>query len=114
MSWARGGPSSSAKAADDAAQSNLEAQNEQHLNELHAKLQSLRGVTTDIYSDSRSQNSLLDGTSNSFDSFRTSLTATSTRFARNVQGNHGQARLQLGIVLGFVGLFFVYKFFHRA
>ncbi|KAM0746162.1 hypothetical protein T439DRAFT_360491 [Meredithblackwellia eburnea MCA 4105] len=106
MSWARGGKSS---AADDAQQSNLESQNDQHLNELHSKLQALRGVTTDIYRDSQGQNALLDGTSSAFDSFKTSLSSTSSRFARSVQSGHGQARLQLGIVLAFVALFLLYK-----
>ncbi|KAL8292452.1 hypothetical protein RQP46_001064 [Phenoliferia psychrophenolica] len=124
--WPRG--KSSASAADDSQASNLEAQNDEHLNELHSKLKALRGpeltrtharaaalaarqVTTDIYRDSQGQNTLLDGTSGTFDSFKTSLSSTSTRFSRNVVSGTGQARLQLGIVMGFVGLFVLYKLF---
>ncbi|ORY88191.1 hypothetical protein BCR35DRAFT_301707 [Leucosporidium creatinivorum] len=108
MSWARG---NSKTAASDAQESELEAQNDSHLNELHSKLQALRGVTTDIYRDSQGQNSLLDNTSNSFDQFKTSLSNTSTRFARSVQSGKGNARTQLGIVGGVVLLFFLYKLF---
>lgn len=49
--------------------------------------------------------------SNTFDSFKTSLGNTSTRFARSVASGKGNARLQLGIVLGFVFLFLVFKVF---
>ncbi|GAA5995538.1 uncharacterized protein JCM10292_005238 [Rhodotorula paludigena] len=93
----------------ESSEQDLEAQNDQHLNELHSKIAALRGVTTDIYQDSRNQNSLLDTTSGAFDSFKTSLSNTSTRFARSVQSGKGGARIQLGIVLGFVFLFLLYK-----
>ena len=49
--------------------------------------------------------------SNTFDSFKTSLGNTSTRFARSVASGKGNARLQLGIVLAFVFLFLVFKVF---
>ncbi|BGP51043.1 hypothetical protein JCM10450v2_006969 [Rhodotorula kratochvilovae] len=101
--WGRG------KTTQDSAEADLEAQNDQHLNDLHSKISALRGVTTDIYQDSRAQNTLLDGTSNAFDSFKTSLSNTSTRFVRSVQSGKGGARIQLGIVAGFVLLFLLYK-----
>lgn len=47
--------------------------------------------------------------SNAFDSFKTSLGNTSTRFARSVQSGKGGARIQLGIVAAFVLLFLLYK-----
>lgn len=47
--------------------------------------------------------------SGTFDKFSTSLKNTSARFARNVQSNQGNARLQLGIVAFFVMVFLVYK-----
>ena len=47
--------------------------------------------------------------SNTFDSFKTSLSNTSTRFARSVASGKGNARLQLGIVLSFVFLFLLFK-----
>ncbi|GAA5912069.1 Sft1p [Sporobolomyces salmoneus] len=93
----------------ESSEQDLESQNDQHLDQLHSKIAALRGVTTDIYNDSRTQNSLLDSTGNSFDSFKNSLSNTSTRFARSVQSGKGNGRIQLGIVLGFVGLFLLWK-----
>ncbi|KAM0786943.1 hypothetical protein ACM66B_002364 [Microbotryomycetes sp. NB124-2] len=115
-SWSRGGggassSSSAAHKASDAQQSQLEAQNDEHLNELHSKLQALRGVTTDIYRDSQNQNTLLDGTSQTFDQFKTQLSNTSTRFVRSVQSGKGNGRIQLGIIVGAVCLFLLYKLF---
>ena len=48
---------------------------------------------------------------NSFDSFKTSLGNTTTRFARSVQSGKGGARIQLGIVGGFVMIFVLWKLF---
>ncbi|GAA5921143.1 hypothetical protein JCM3775_004108 [Rhodotorula graminis] len=101
--WGRG------KTTQQSSEVDLESQNDQHLNDLHSKISALRGVTSDIYQDSRAQNSLLDGTSNAFDSFKTSLSNTSSRFARSVQTGSGAGRIQLGIVAGFVALFLLYK-----
>ncbi|BGP27092.1 hypothetical protein JCM10295v2_006054 [Rhodotorula toruloides] len=102
-SWGRG-------KTQESSDVDLEAQNDQHLNDLHSKISQLRNVTTDIYQDSRGQNSLLDSTSNTFDSFKSSLANTSTRFARSVQSGKGPGRIQLGIVVAFVLMFFLYKF----
>ncbi|KAK4052835.1 hypothetical protein OIV83_002122 [Microbotryomycetes sp. JL201] len=112
-SWSRGGVGSSSAAhkASDAQQSELEAQNDEHLNQLHSKLQALRGVTTDIYRDSQNQNSLLDGTSQTFDQFKTQLSNTSTRFVRSVQSGKGNGRIQLGIIIAAVCLFLLFKMF---
>ncbi|GAA5907277.1 hypothetical protein JCM5296_000325 [Sporobolomyces johnsonii] len=104
MSWSRG-------KTQESSEQDLEAQNDHHLDELHSKIAALRGVTNDIYQDSRGQNTLLDSTSNTFDSFKTSLSNTSTRFARSVQSGKGGARIQLGIVGAFVLLFVLYKLF---
>ncbi|GAA5883073.1 hypothetical protein JCM16303_006076 [Sporobolomyces ruberrimus] len=93
----------------ESSEQDLESQNDQHLDQLHSKIAALRGVTSDIYNDSRGQNTLLDSTGNSFDSFKTSLSNTSTRFARSVQSGKGGARIQLGIVAGFVMLFVLWK-----
>ncbi|GAA5989983.1 hypothetical protein JCM5350_002356 [Sporobolomyces pararoseus] len=98
----------------ESSERDLESQNDQHLDQLHSKIAALRGVTTDIYNDSRGQNSLLDSTGNSFDSFKTSLTNTSTRFARSVQSGKGNARIQLGIIGGFVMLFVLWKLFRSG
>lgn len=134
--WPSNRGSSAAQAREDSLESGLEQQNDSHLNELHSKLQALRGVTTDIYRDSLSQNTLLDTTvsvfplnprlaqfgtdaratlqGNSFDGFKTSLGNTSNRFVRSVQNNTGQARLQLSIVGGIIALFVLYKLFHST
>ncbi|KAF8148001.1 Bet1-like protein [Crassisporium funariophilum] len=56
-----------------------ESQNDQRLDELHAKIRTLRGVTTDIHSDVESQNLMLDETGDRFSSFGATLTATSRR-----------------------------------
>merc|ERR1711939_281947 len=100
-SWGRGG------GADQ--ESNLEAQNDEHLDALHTKLRTLRGVTTDIYNDSMGQNRLLDSTSNVFDSFKTQLANTTGRFTRSVQTGQGGGRMTLYIVGAFVALFLLYK-----
>ncbi|GAA6064580.1 hypothetical protein JCM10212_006464 [Sporobolomyces blumeae] len=105
--WARG-------KTQESSEQDLEAQNDQHLDQLHSKIAALRGVTTDIYNDSRGQNTLLDSTGSSFDSFKTSLSNTSTRFARSVQSGKGGARIQLGIVAAFVLLFVLYKLSSRS
>ncbi|KIL64997.1 hypothetical protein M378DRAFT_162559 [Amanita muscaria Koide BX008] len=56
-----------------------EAQNDQHLDELHTKIRTLRGVTSDIHDDVERQNFLLDETSDGFSSFATTLQQTSRR-----------------------------------
>lgn len=61
-SWPSNRGNSAAQAREDSLESGLEQQNDSHLSELHSKLQALRGVTTDIYRDSLSQNTLLDTT----------------------------------------------------
>ncbi|KAH8117654.1 hypothetical protein DFH11DRAFT_1687602 [Phellopilus nigrolimitatus] len=40
----------------------IETQNDQHLDALHAKIRTLRGVTTDIYQDVERQHLTLDET----------------------------------------------------
>ncbi|KDE06513.1 hypothetical protein MVLG_03164 [Microbotryum lychnidis-dioicae p1A1 Lamole] len=97
-------------AASDAQETDLEAQNDSHLHELHSKISAIRGVTNDIYRDSQQQNTLLDSTNNSFDQFKVSLSNTTGRFARSVQSGKGNGRIQLGIICGFVMLFMVWKF----
>ncbi|KAI0074497.1 Bet1-like protein [Panus rudis PR-1116 ss-1] len=62
-----------------------ELQNDERLEDLHSKLRTLRGVTTDIYEDVESQNSTLDHTRDTFSSFGSSL-ADSSRRAANAFG----------------------------
>lgn len=56
-----------------------EAQNDSRLDELHSKLRTLRGVTTDIYEDVERQNFSLDETRNTFQSFGDSLAQSARR-----------------------------------
>jgi len=56
-----------------------ESQNDQRLDELHSKIRTLRGITTDIHSDVESQNLMLDETGDRFASFGTTLAQTSRR-----------------------------------
>ncbi|KAL7342152.1 hypothetical protein BJY59DRAFT_586132 [Rhodotorula toruloides] len=156
-SWGRG-------KTQESSDVDLEAQNDQHLNDLHSKISQLRSVsvlTTSTrfqsakrarradsrrrrhrlatlaghdrhlpgfagaelvvgqYSEPKSvpvkpgrrvDPTLSSSQSNTFDSFKTSLSNTSTRFARSVQSGKGPGRIQLGIVVAFVLLFFLYKF----
>lgn len=45
---------------DRIAEDTYESQNDQRLDELHAKIRTIRGVTTDIHNDVEAQNLLLD------------------------------------------------------
>ncbi|PPQ78455.1 hypothetical protein CVT25_011850 [Psilocybe cyanescens] len=56
-----------------------ESQNDQRLDELHSKIRTLRGITTDIHGDVESQNLMLDETGDRFSSFGASLMQTSKR-----------------------------------
>ncbi|KAJ7054176.1 hypothetical protein C8F01DRAFT_1164213 [Mycena amicta] len=56
-----------------------ESQNDQRLDELHSKLRTLRGITTDIHDDVERQNLMLDDTGNRFNSFGASLAQTTRR-----------------------------------
>ena len=56
-----------------------ESQNDQRLDELHSKIRSLRGITTDIHDDVERQNLMLDDAGNSFSSFGATLSQTSQR-----------------------------------
>jgi len=61
-----------------------EAQNDQRLDELHSKIRSLRGVTTDIYDDVERQNLVLDDTTNTFSSVASGLRSSADRMTRAV------------------------------
>ncbi|EED78404.1 predicted protein [Postia placenta Mad-698-R] len=67
----------------DRVEDTYESQNDQRLDELHTKLRTLRGVTTDIYDDVEGQNSALDSAGfpqrDTFASFGTSLAQSSRR-----------------------------------
>ncbi|EIW59779.1 uncharacterized protein TRAVEDRAFT_122774 [Trametes versicolor FP-101664 SS1] len=69
----------------DRVEDTYELQNDQRLDELHSKLRTLRGVTTDIYDDVERQNTALDTAvsaqpaRDAFSSFGTSLAQSSRR-----------------------------------
>ncbi|EGN94467.1 hypothetical protein SERLA73DRAFT_188375 [Serpula lacrymans var. lacrymans S7.3] len=89
-----------------------EAQNDQRLDELHSKIRTLRGVTTDIYDDAERQNLTLDDTSNSFSSFGATLSQSSRRASQAFglgPGGVKQTRIIFYIVGGVIGLWILYK-----
>ncbi|KAF8702651.1 hypothetical protein AX14_014359 [Amanita brunnescens Koide BX004] len=59
-----------------------ETQNDQRLDELHSKVRTLRGITSDIYDDTERQNSMLDDTGDNFSSFSATLKQTSRKAAQ--------------------------------
>ncbi|EJD48962.1 hypothetical protein AURDEDRAFT_60127 [Auricularia subglabra TFB-10046 SS5] len=79
-----------------------EAQNDNRLDELHSKLRTLRGVTSDIHADVERQNLTLDDTGNTFTSFGNQLAQTSRNAARAF-GLNGQGVRQcrnIGMIVG--------------
>ncbi|KAH9006503.1 hypothetical protein EDB86DRAFT_738912 [Lactarius hatsudake] len=54
----------------------MKEQNDQRLDELHSKIRTLRGVTTDIHDDVERQNLILDDTTNTFGSIASGLTSS--------------------------------------
>ncbi|KAA1472577.1 hypothetical protein DENSPDRAFT_865740 [Dentipellis sp. KUC8613] len=89
-----------------------EAQNDQRLDELHSKIRTLRGVTTDIYDDAERQNLMLDDTSNTFTSLTSGLTASAQRMTRSFSpGTLTTLRIAFYVVAALVGLWFVKTIF---
>ncbi|TFK50369.1 hypothetical protein OE88DRAFT_1701053 [Heliocybe sulcata] len=88
-----------------------EAQNDQRLDELHSKIRTLRGVTTDIHDDVERQNLMLDDAGNAFTSFGSSLANSSRRAAHafGLGGGVKQWRLILYCVACLFGLWFTWK-----
>jgi len=98
-----------ASSSREAAQ--LEQQNDQRLDELHSKIRSLKGVTSDIYEDVESQRLTLDDMGDRFSSFGSSLAASSQRAARalGLRGGVKQWRIIIYCVGGLVGFWIVWK-----
>ncbi|KAI8996495.1 hypothetical protein BD414DRAFT_434369 [Trametes punicea] len=63
----------------DRVEDTYELQNDERLEELHSKLRTLRGVTSDIYDDVERQNSALDNARDAFSSFGSTLALSSRR-----------------------------------
>ncbi|KAH8104082.1 hypothetical protein BXZ70DRAFT_924285 [Cristinia sonorae] len=103
---------SSSRQGRDHIEDTYEAQNDDHLDKLHSKLRTLRGVTTDIYDDVEMQNRTLDTTRDTFSSFGTSLAESSRRAGQAFGiGNGGvkQWRTIGYIVCGMLGVWVVWR-----
>lgn len=87
-------------------ESTYESQNDARLDQLHSKLQTLRGVTTDIYDDAERQNRMLDDTNDTFSSLGASLSHSSRRvahaFGLSSTGGVRQTRIITYVVGGFL------------
>lgn len=87
-----------------------ERQNNARLEELSAKVSSLRGVTVDIYDNARAQD-VIDNTTDTFSSMSTQLKGSAGRLGRMAAAGNKVAILKLsGIVIGvFLVLYYVAK-----
>ncbi|KAF8548863.1 hypothetical protein OG21DRAFT_1422321 [Imleria badia] len=90
-----------------------ETQNDQRLDELHSKIRTLRGVTTDIYDDAERQNLTLDDTGNTFSSFSAQLSHSSRRaaqaFGLSGAGGARQTRIIMYVVGGLFALWLLWR-----
>ncbi|KAI1129903.1 hypothetical protein F5Y10DRAFT_236955 [Nemania abortiva] len=87
-----------------------ERQNNARLEELSAKVSSLRGVTVDIYDNARAQD-IIDNTSDTFSSMSTQLKGSAGRLGRMAAAGNKVAIFKLsGIVIGvFLVLYYLAK-----
>ncbi|KAI8628478.1 hypothetical protein F5Y19DRAFT_141927 [Xylariaceae sp. FL1651] len=87
-----------------------ERQNNSRLEELSAKVSSLRGVTVDIYDNARAQD-VIDHTSDTFSSMSTQLKGSAGRLGRMAAAGNKVAILKLsGIIIGvFLVLYYLAK-----
>ncbi|KAI1106545.1 hypothetical protein F4804DRAFT_300349 [Jackrogersella minutella] len=87
-----------------------ERQNNARLEELSAKVSSLRGVTVDIYDNARAQD-VIDHTSDTFSSMSTQLKGSAGRLGRMAASGNKVAILKLsGILIGtFLVLFYILR-----
>ncbi|KAI0037183.1 hypothetical protein K488DRAFT_75509 [Vararia minispora EC-137] len=85
-----------------------EAQNDQRLDDLHAKIRTLRGVTTDIHDDVERQNLVLDNTGNTFSQLSSGLSASANRMMRSFSpGTLSILRIAFFIFGFFIGIWLV-------
>ncbi|KAE9398124.1 hypothetical protein BT96DRAFT_822342 [Gymnopus androsaceus JB14] len=89
----------------DRVEDTYERQNDQRLDELHSKIRTLRGITTDIHDDVERQNLILDDTGNTFNSFANSLAQTSRKAAHAFGLTSGGVK-SWRVAIYVVGLFF--------
>ncbi|KAI1400138.1 hypothetical protein F4819DRAFT_487909 [Hypoxylon fuscum] len=81
-----------------------ERQNNTRLDELSAKVSSLRGVTVDIYDNARAQD-VIDNTTDTFSSMSSQLKGSAGRLGRMAASGNKVAILKLSAIL--VGTFLV-------
>ncbi|KAF8347577.1 Bet1-like protein [Amanita rubescens] len=86
-----------------------EAQNDQRLDELHSKIRTLRGITSDVYDDAEAQNVMLDETGDSFSSFSMTLKQTSRKAVQAFGIGTGSLK-PWRIAMLIVGLFITFWF----
>ncbi|KAF9472899.1 Bet1-like protein [Pholiota conissans] len=89
-----------------------ESQNDQRLDELHSKIRTLRGITTDIHSDVEAQNLMLDETGDRFSSFGNTLMQTSRKAGQAFGIGSGSLkpwRIAALIICVFLGFWFMSK-----
>ncbi|KAI1079909.1 hypothetical protein F5B20DRAFT_541581 [Whalleya microplaca] len=89
-----------------------ERQNNARLEELSAKVSSLRGVTVDIYDNARAQD-VIDNTNDTFSSMSSQLKGSAGRLGRMAASGNKVAILKLsGIIVGaFLVLYYLLKLF---
>ncbi|KAI0101940.1 v-SNARE protein [Hypoxylon sp. EC38] len=87
-----------------------ERQNNARLEELSAKVSSLRGVTVDIYDNARAQD-VIDHTSDTFSSMSTQLKGSAGRLGRMAASGNKVAILKLSAIL--IGTFLVIYYILR-
>ncbi|GAP92573.1 putative blocked early in transport 1 [Rosellinia necatrix] len=87
-----------------------ERQNNARLEELSAKVSSLRGVTVDIYDNARAQD-VIDNTSDTFSSMSTQLKGSAGRLGRMAAAGNKVAIFKLsGIIIAvFLVLYYIAK-----
>ncbi|KAJ7489132.1 hypothetical protein FB451DRAFT_1337056 [Mycena latifolia] len=98
----------------DRVEDTYEAQNDQRLDELHSKIRTLRGITTDIHDDAERQNLILDDTGDRFNSFGASLAQTTRRAGMAFgigEGGWKTWRIVIFVVGFFISFLIVRKIF---
>ncbi|KAJ6498496.1 hypothetical protein C8R47DRAFT_308262 [Mycena vitilis] len=86
----------------DRVEDTYESQNDQRLDDLHSKIRTLRGITTDIHDDVERQNLMLDDTGDRFNSFGASLAQTSRRAGQVFGIGEGAGGLKTWRIVAFV------------
>lgn len=92
-----------------------ERQNNSRLEELSAKVSSLRGITVDMYDDARNQD-VIDNTSDTFSSMTNQLKGSAGRLTRMAASGNKVAVFKLaGILIGIVILlYYIAKLLFRG